>query len=592
MATQPVYPAVGLSIPVPTADDSPCPTSGYQAEIPFSDYIQGCVDRGELRTEDPLDAGTTPTRDDYAYAIYVTDLATRNGSYGGEVISVVGYSASTRGLGGEGLYWWDATSTTAQNYGTVAGTLTLGRWERVYDGLTVDPAWFGAYGDNSTNDTAAIQAAINTGKNVDFRGRTYRCVGLTASTNFQRFISTGGKASLTKNANGVLFTTSANDTEFENLDFRGGTSSPTPEYTGHNVVASGNRTFFFHCHSTRVAGRALLATGGPTRIFGGVWATADDTASGYDIELGQTGVSTLYSTITGIGTAQSFGGIKLVGAGSVSISNSQFGKLRAEQGGVGAGGVRVDSCRVNGDISSEQSLTVIMNSAIAANLTFEAGSSSCIATGNTYQGTSVLTNNGNGNNVIERQVSSGGLSTVRYGDDTSLCEITYDHSAGGIRLSKGLRIANGSTLDLRNAADSGNATIGMTAGNVMQIYNGYNYAQIGASGGLQFTSKTIHFGQATFTAKNPPAQDDNGASQLSYDFNNVSVVANANDSVTLPDASSNLWCWVCNSGANTLQVFPSTGDDLGAGVNTSITLAAGAKAMWWCLDGGTWLRFI
>jgi hypothetical protein len=57
----------------------------------------------------------------------------------------------------------------------------------------------------------------------------------------------------------------------------------------------------------------------------------------------------------------------------------------------------------------------------------------------------------------------------------------------------------------------------------------------------------------------------------------VLTVANANDVVTLPDAEPGLEIVVVNVGANVLQVFPSSGDDLGAGVNASTTIASGAS---------------
>jgi hypothetical protein len=82
---------------------------------------------------------------------------------------------------------------------------------------------------------------------------------------------------------------------------------------------------------------------------------------------------------------------------------------------------------------------------------------------------------------------------------------------------------------------------------------------------------------ASFTATNPPAQ---GTTPLDRPTNRVTVVANANDSVTLPDASDVIGLGpagvlVINDGVNTLQIYPASGDDLGFGVNTSTTLAAG-----------------
>ncbi len=62
----------------------------------------------------------------------------------------------------------------------------------------------------------------------------------------------------------------------------------------------------------------------------------------------------------------------------------------------------------------------------------------------------------------------------------------------------------------------------------------------------------------------------NGA--LVSSVNEVSTVANPDDTVTLPPAVAGLRLTIINNGANTLQIFPASGDDLGAGVDTSTEL--------------------
>ena len=73
---------------------------------------------------------------------------------------VTGYYAA--GDGGGGAYWYDPSDTTsADNGGTIIVASDGGRWklENVANGLSVRQ--FGAKGDGVTDDTAAIQAAIN-----------------------------------------------------------------------------------------------------------------------------------------------------------------------------------------------------------------------------------------------------------------------------------------------------------------------------------------------------------------------------------------------------------------------------------------------
>jgi hypothetical protein len=71
-------------------------------------------------------------------------------------------SRSTPLDGGGGVFAWVATaSPPADNGGTIiVPPQGGGYWQRVFSGAH-DVKWFGAKGDNSTDDTAAIQAAIN-----------------------------------------------------------------------------------------------------------------------------------------------------------------------------------------------------------------------------------------------------------------------------------------------------------------------------------------------------------------------------------------------------------------------------------------------
>lgn len=78
----------------------------------------------------------------------------------------------------------------------------------------------------------------------------------------------------------------------------------------------------------------------------------------------------------------------------------------------------------------------------------------------------------------------------------------------------------------------------------------------------------------------------NGA--LTSSKNEVSVVANTNDTVTLPTAFKGLEVIIINNGANTLQVFPASGDNLGAGVDTSTTQASGLNVTYLAIDSTNW----
>jgi hypothetical protein len=74
------------------------------------------------------------------------------------MVQVLGYYAENDG--GEGLFYWDSSSTQTDDNGTIiipdaGGT---GRWKRLYEN-SVNLRWFGAKGDNSTDDGTALTDA-------------------------------------------------------------------------------------------------------------------------------------------------------------------------------------------------------------------------------------------------------------------------------------------------------------------------------------------------------------------------------------------------------------------------------------------------
>lgn len=74
---------------------------------------------------------------------------------------------------------------------------------------------------------------------------------------------------------------------------------------------------------------------------------------------------------------------------------------------------------------------------------------------------------------------------------------------------------------------------------------------------------------------------------------NLTVVANANDSVCLPPAKAGLTITVVNNGAASAQIFASGTDTVaGAAGNVGVALANGATAMYKCIQDGVWKRFV
>jgi hypothetical protein len=92
---------------------------------------------------------------------------------------------------------------------------------------------------------------------------------------------------------------------------------------------------------------------------------------------------------------------------------------------------------------------------------------------------------------------------------------------------------------------------------------------------------------AGVTASSPGVQGD---SPITKQITEVSVCGTTNDAVTAPAAVAGREFTVINHGAQTLEIWPASGDNLGAGVNTAVTLAAGGIATYVAYDTTNWVK--
>jgi hypothetical protein len=344
---------------------------------------------------------------------------------------------------------------------------------------------FGAVGNGSANDTTAIQTAINTGASLFFPPGTYRAANLTQTANFQRFCA-DGSVIIQKNANGPIITSSGHDVEFNGISFRGEDVSPV--FTGDNVVSSGNNLRLINCGSRWAYGRAVKATGSHVQIIGtcDIYQTADATASGFDIEIGVSGTSTLYHQLVGIFSSQATGGIKLVDTGSHTILGGQFGKLHITSGTSpsGVNGGMTQGARILGSVNIELASAIfVLNQFSAIAITFAVGTSGCMMIGNVFANGATVVNNGNDNNHIERAVSAGGTIDVKYGEDSSLAQLIFDPGTGGLKIVGPMTLLNNKQYLIENAAGTGTAGLLMSTGDNLSISNAHGAIQFSASGG-------------------------------------------------------------------------------------------------------------
>lgn len=80
-----------------------------------------------------------------------------------------------------------------------------------------------------------------------------------------------------------------------------------------------------------------------------------------------------------------------------------------------------------------------------------------------------------------------------------------------------------------------------------------------------------------------------GATPLTAALNRVTTVATAGDSVMLPTAKAGLKIVVKNTSANSLNVFPASGDAINAlSANAAYALATVKSAEFYCMVDGTW----
>jgi len=126
-----------------------------------------------------------------------------------------------------------------------------------------------------------------------------------------------------------------------------------------------------------------------------------------------------------------------------------------------------------------------------------------------------------------------------------------------------------------------NVMTGMDTGDFNQ---GDNWDYITYAG-----NQTDRFKDGTKTGITAATPGGQGDGALTYAINIVATVGTANDAVTLPPAVPGRRVLVVNDdSADALEVWPASGDDHGAGINTATTIASGSRKEWIAYDDTNW----
>lgn len=184
-------------------------------------------------------------------------------------------------------------------------------------------------------------------------------------------------------------------------------------------------------------------------------------------------------------------------------------------------------------------------------------------------------------------ISAGGGGAGTLGDAIDVSEFE------GVTTGSYLRGKSDGTLEERTTAQvRGDLGSGMVDGEILQAASGalvnrsLSAAGIAALAGATFTGALRYATAAGLTAGT--TQTQGGGLALTADINEISTCATANDTVVLPTAAAGRCVVVINNGAETCQIFPASGDNLGQGANTSTTLASGSSATFIAYDATNW----
>jgi hypothetical protein len=279
---------------------------------------------------------------------------------------------------------------------------------------TVSVKDFGAVGDGTANDTAAIQAAFTASGNVVFPAGTYRMnsgVSLAANNISVDF----GNATIVHGGTGTLFNfgTTSDAPIYSGLQITGGTftqSNPATTNDANYIRIKGTSSFAVRgvtarnvsnggilveagCENGLIEGVNIIGSSGFSTIRG-IWL-AGSTASDFASQLVDT------TSITRNATALPVYAVKKVAVRNCNISGVQYGVYL-----MNARDCSIEGCNI--DISGSSALR-------------------CIAVNNYSPNTRVV------NNALTSDRSSTGILVTQASDGVVICSNVFEGTFGGNR---------------------------------------------------------------------------------------------------------------------------------------------------------------
>lgn len=418
------------------------------------------------------------------------------------------------------------------NQGSV-GAIDRTVQNRLQDRVSVKD--FGAVGDGVADDTAAIQAAIATGKAIYIPQGSYLVGDLVGTSNQQTFYGDGGYKSLLRRKSGAanILVHSGNFVVFQGITFRGIiTDSNT------SLVLNGYNWELINCNIDTGTGLLLDATNpGAFLIQGGRYN--NDASSGDCIRIGNPAgsVTQTYGRITDMVMSSSNVSLAMYGCGTCSIWGGQIGGLKSldGSGGASAYGLTISGCRITGDITVDGSANIICGNKMGSSRTITLGSSQNFYFGNA-DNTCILVNPGNANNYMVRQVSGGGQVTMRVGANAAYADYGLDYINGITALPGNVNFLNDKRIRFYDSTGTLQNGVFLTSGDDWSFgaNNGANFASVkSGTGGIYHE---VGGSSITLTDANKFAPVPDGTKDLGGSSNRWSTVYAVTGTINTSDA--------------------------------------------------------